>query len=183
MTLKEILEILGNPGVTFALGGVCGFLATRLTMTASERAQRRQQIYDNGVKHKQDREKRYLDFTNAMRSYVSKPESPTLDDFHSVSTTGDLYFGELMIIADAILAGNVDNGSRDNNFVPAIVEALQKNIPLYYETLGKIASKLGVSYEGRFKRSNYESLFTVAERFASNAALPPIGNSTTARGL
>lgn len=174
--IDEALKYLANPGVTFVLGGICGFIATRLTMTASERSQHRQRIYDNAVKHMQEREKRYVEFCNAMRAYVNKQSSPTLDDFHSIATTGDLYFNELMIVADAILSRNIDRNSRDQNFVPAIVEALQKNIPLYYETLAKIATGLHVPYEREFKRSNFESLFAVAERYASSAVLPVISD-------
>jgi hypothetical protein len=116
--IEEVVKYLGSPGVTFALGGFCGFVASRLTMTASERSQYRQRLRDNGVKHTQDKERRYIDFTNAMRTYCNKTGSPSLDDFHAISTSGDMYFNELKIIADSILSGNIDSGSRDNTFVP-----------------------------------------------------------------
>jgi hypothetical protein len=173
MTFDEALKFATHPGITFVVGGICGFVATRLTMTASERSQHRQRIYENSVRRKKEKEERYLAFVNAITSYCNKAEKPTLDDFQSIATSGDMYFNELKIIADSILSGHIDRNSRDHTFVPAIAEALQKNIPQYYDTLSKISARVGAPYDGRFKRTNYESLFRVVERFASNSVLPP----------
>jgi hypothetical protein len=177
MSLDDALIFLGRPAVlpaiTFVVGGICGFVATRFTMSASERSSHQQQLYENSNNHKREREKRYLDYTNALQAYCSKAEPATLADFQIVATTGDLYFNELKIIAAAILEGRTDPASAKDSFVPAIVEALEKNIPQHYETLRKIANRVGAPYEGKFKRSNYDVLIAVAEKYASNRVLPP----------
>ena len=173
MNLDELLQYAGNPAVTFVVGGICGFLGTRFTMSAAERKNYKQTQYENALKHKKAKEERFVAFTRAMRDYVNKGGPPSLDEFHSISTSGDLYFSELRIIADAILDGNVDPGSRDRTFVPDLVRAVQKTIPSYYETLGRIASQMGVEYGGAFQRADYESVFQAVEKYAPKEMLRP----------
>jgi hypothetical protein len=43
------------PAITFVLGGICGFLGTRLTMTKSERMAHRQKLFENSVAHRKAR--------------------------------------------------------------------------------------------------------------------------------
>lgn len=179
MTLDEFITYAGNPGVTFVLGGICGFLGTRFTMSAAERKNYKQSQYQNGLNHKQEKEKRYIEFTNAMREYASRSGQPTLNEFHNISTSGDLYFNELRLIADAILDGNIDSGSRDRTFVPDMARAIQKTIPSYYETLSKIAQQIGVEYGGSFDRADYESIFQVVEKYPARGIMPPAANSLT----
>ena len=179
-------ELLGTPAATaiisastFVVGGVAGFLSHSLVSTPAERQQQRQRLYENGRHHKEMRAKLYGEFTTAIRNYISKKNSGatlSLDDFQRVSTAGDLYFNELQMSADAILAKSIDKHSR-NTLVTAIVEALQKNIPLYYETLQKIAERIGAEYNGKFKRQNYESMFQVSEKYASDAVMPPVSDA------
>lgn len=123
---------------------------------------------------KREKEKRYLEYVNALSSYCTKTDPASLVDFQSIATTGEFYFNELKIIASAILDGRIDLASARDGFIPDIIEALQKNIPQHYETLGKIAARIGAPYDGKFRRSNYESLFKAAEKYASSAALPPL---------
>ncbi|AXK82253.1 hypothetical protein DW352_18025 [Pseudolabrys taiwanensis] len=179
MSGDQALTLLGAPNVwsvvTFVTGGVMGFFVKVLAMSASERSAHKQRLYENSNAHKRERERRYLDYTNAISAYCLKTDKPTLADFQSVATTGELYFNELKIMAAAVLDGRTDPASAKNSFVPDIVEALEKSIPRHYETLKKMADLIGAPYEGKFKRSNYEVLFAVAEKYASNRTLPPIG--------
>jgi len=181
--LDDLLAFIAKPAVlpaiTFVVGGVFGFLATRFTMTASERSAHKQRLYDNSNSHKREKEKRYLEYVNALGAYCAKTDPASLADFQSVATTGELYFNELKIIASAILDGRIDLASGRDDFIPDIIEALQKNIPQHYETLKKIANRIGAPYDGKFRRSNYESLFRAAEKYASAAALPPLPATET----
>jgi hypothetical protein len=178
VTLEELLAFVAKPqvlpAITFVAGGVSGFVATRFTMTASERSAHKQRLYENSNSHKREKDKRYLEYVNALSSYCTKTDAVSLVDFQSVATTGELYFSELKIIGSAILDGRIDPASARDSFVPDIIEALQKNIPQHYDTLRKIADRVGAPYDGRFKRSNYEALFRAAEKYGSSAALPPL---------
>lgn len=186
MEPDKIWAWLDSPGatltistVTFALGGVSGFLARSLVSTPAERQQQRQRLYENGLRHKTERERRYVDFCNAFQTYIEKKNSGGsigLDDFQSISKAGDLYFSELKMCADAILGNSIDKHSRET-LVTAIAEALEKNIPLYYKTLRRIADQIGVTYSGEFLRHNYDGLFRVVEKYASEAVMPPFDNT------
>jgi hypothetical protein len=176
--LDDLLAFIAKPAVlpaiTFVVGGVFGFLATRFTMSASERSTHKQRLYENSNSHKREKEKRYLEYVSALGAYCAKTDPATLADFQSVSTTGELYFNELKIIAAAVLDGRIDTTSARDTFIPNILEAIQKNIPQHYQTLHKIADRIGVPYEGRFRRTNYETLYKVVEKYASSALLPPL---------
>ncbi|PBC00711.1 hypothetical protein [Mesorhizobium sp. WSM3860] len=184
--LDKVWAWLNTPGatatvstITFVVGGVTGFLARSLTSTPAERQQHRQRLYENGLRHKAEREKRYIEFREAFEAFIKKKNCGgelTLDDFQSISKAGDLYFSELKMAADAILGNSVDKLSRET-IVTAIAEALEKNIPLYYQTLHRIAEKIGVAYSGEFKRHNYENLYIVVEKYASSSVIPPVANT------
>ncbi|WJI74829.1 MULTISPECIES: hypothetical protein [unclassified Mesorhizobium] len=186
MDLDKVWAWLNTPGatatvstITFVVGGVLGFLARSLTSTPAERQQQRQRLYENGLHHKTEREKRYVEFCDAIGVYIEKKKIEaklTLDDFQSISKAGDLYFSELKMASDAIIGNSIDKVSRET-IVSAIAEALEKNIPLYYETLHRIADKIGVTYSGEFKRPNYENMYVVVEKYASNAVMPPAASS------
>jgi hypothetical protein len=176
--LDDLLAFIAKPAVlpaiTFVVGGVFGFLATRFTMSASERSTHKQRLYENSNSHKREKEKRYLEYVNALGAYCAKTDPVSLADFQSVATTGELYFNELKIIASAILDGRIDRAPARDAFIPDIIDALQKNIPQHYETLTKMAVRIGAPYDGRFRRSNYDPLFKAAEKYASGAVLPPM---------
>ena len=184
MNGADLEAFLGSPAgqvvvpfITFLIGGIGGFWTSRFTLSKAERKEVQQRLYENAVRHKQDRERYLGEFTAAMRRYISKEGDATLDDFHSIACTGDLYFNEMKIVADAILGGNIDAHSRDHTFVPLIHEAVHKSLPSYYTELKKLAEKIGAPYGGTLKRSNYESLFVVVEKYASAAAMPAFANS------
>jgi hypothetical protein len=150
------------------------FLATRFSKTSSERSQHRQKLYENGVALKQEREKRYGEFVGALSAACAKvknKEPLSLSDFTSVASSGDMYFNTVAIIADAVLDGKVNRSARET-FVTSIVEALNKNIPVYYQTLGTLAGELGQEYFGEFRREKFENMYRAAEKFAGSASLP-----------
>ncbi|AYM81037.1 hypothetical protein G6L67_07665 [Agrobacterium tumefaciens] len=164
------------PVFTFIAGGVGGFLARSFTSTPSERKQHRQRLFENGVKHMTQRIEKYRNFINAMQTCAQKKkagEPLSLDDFLAVATTGDIYFAELKIACTAVLGGSMDDGTI-REISTAAVEATAKILPLYYETLGKMASQIGSPYDGKLKRFNYEAIYEVAEKFAPTSVMPRI---------
>jgi hypothetical protein len=177
VTIQEVESLLSSPAmpaITFILGGVVGFFVSRFSMTKAEKKSYEQVLYQNSLDLKKEKERRFQEFFNAMTCYVQSVNDPKLDDLFSLSASGNSYFNVLRDIADAIIQGKVDSHVRDNTFVPDIVEALRKNIPSYYTALKAVATRLNVSYDGEFKRSNYESLFRVVEKYASSQTIPPV---------
>ncbi len=106
-------------------------------------------------------------FTAALKRYTDKPGDPTLEDFTEIAVAGERYFYQLKITCLAILAGQVDPGARDGTLVPHIAKAVKVNLPSYYAVLQSIAAKRGFEYSGTLERSNFESLYTVVEKFAA----------------
>lgn len=171
--IEEAVSVIASDAFKIVGGFVGGFLVSRLTMSKAERKQHQQRLYENSREHRSRKEERYLAFSNALHAYVEKKGRGDLKDFHHIATSGELYFGELRMIADAILGGKVDRDARDNTFVPDIVDALQKSIPAYYAALMEISTNIGASYSGVFKRENYESLYRVAERYGRTRTISP----------
>jgi hypothetical protein len=184
---EEIITYLKDPTnqvavnvITFVAGGVSGFLVSRFTMSKAERKTYEQSIYENSINHTRELETRYSIFTGALSKYIAEKGNTSLDSFLSIANAGDLYFSELKIICDAILNNKIDSGTRDRTFVPKVVEAIEKNIPLYYKTLQDISNKVGGSYKGAFDRENYQSIIQVSEKYGRlvpNRPLPiPLPN-------
>ena len=170
---SNFFEYLSNPSnqitvnaLMFLVGTLFGLIASRLTMTKAERKSYQQTIYDNGLNLSRELEQKYKVFCDTLQAYASKRGKITLEDFRLVSTAGDMYFGELKVICEAILTGKIDADSRDRNFVPRVTEALQKNIFLYYDTLKDIAIKCKTTYVGEFSPKNYQGIIEVVEKYA-----------------
>jgi hypothetical protein len=111
---------------------------------------------------------RFQEFTAVLQKYVNK-EVPTFDDFVEISTVGEKYFYQLKISSEAVLSGNVSSEIRDNEIVPAISEAIRKSLPAFYTVLQSIAKKRGLPYRGELKRENYESIYTVFEKYSEKS--------------
>lgn len=164
----ELLNFFQNyekvilPIATFVLG----FFASRFTMTLNERKQYELKLFENGKALMETQNSRFQEFAAALQKYINKTDQPTLDDFFEISTIGEKYFYQLKISSDAILSNKVDKEARDNSLVPGIKDAVAKSLPTFYATLQAIAKKRGIAYEGELKRENYESLFTVVEKYA-----------------
>ena len=107
----------------------------------------------------------YLKYTAAISQYADAPSDDDLDHFLAIATTGDSYFNDLKIIADAILANNLDPQARDSTLIPKIKEAVESNLEDHYKTLKNIAKKKGFTFKGTLKRENYQSLYTVLEKY------------------
>lgn len=176
---ERLTELLAIPGfayafgaVWFMLGSVTGFLTSRFTRTKAEGDLQRQRLYDNGERLVREKDAKYQTFVGTMQKVLQKETSElTLEDFIELSSAADLYFSELRNIANACLSANVTASSRDNNFVPAMRDAVNTSLPKYYEVLPELAKGLGTSYDGELKRENYESIYLVVEKFDNLAPL------------
>lgn len=156
-----VLMTVPVPIITFVLG----FFASRWTMTKKERADVRQKQFENAKALMEAQNKTFQEFSAALMKYANKKGQPSLTDFFEIATSGENYFYQQKITCDAILAGNVDSATRDNTLVPKIRESVERNLPDFYRTLQSIAAKRGIEYDGTLKRSNYESMYAVVERF------------------
>lgn len=165
--LDLIAFVLKVPGLQFSVGGVLGFLLSRYTRTKGEKDVYDQRLFDNSDRLKRSKDEKYRTFVVALQATIQAKEnaSVTLNDFHRLATSGDLYFSELRNIADACLTGQVNKVSRDNTFVPALVEAVEKSLPAFYRTLGKISADLGGRYDAELRVDNYLSIYRAVEKF------------------
>ncbi len=162
------------PAATF----VAGLLATRFTMTKSERANADQAKFSLARELAKSRHEAYLDLKSALAIYVGKKGRPTLKEFVDISGKAQTYLYQQKLIADAILSEKIDPVSRDETLVPSLCETVQKSIPSIYETLKDIAAKNDLPYPEEFERSNYQSIYSAVERYAPHAALMPAKANT-----
>ena len=156
------------PFFTFSVG----WFGSRWTMTKKERKDVEQKQFENGKELMLAQRDTFNEFASALKRYADKRQDGTvsLDDFYNISTIGEKYFYQQRITSDAILLDRVDTQSRDNTLVPSITDAVQRTLPSYYKTLSGIAKKAGFEYSGILRRENYESMYSVVEKYGKLAA-------------
>lgn len=142
-----------------------GWLLSRFTLTKADAKKLEQDYYKNSQDLRQKHESLYSEYAESIRNYTSEAGRPLYQHFFQIAVKGDRYFGHMNIIADAIISGKVDKQTRDSTFAPGIGQAAIKSLPRHYEVLKEIADKEGFDYSGELERSNYESLFAVAEKY------------------
>jgi hypothetical protein len=146
--------------VTFILGA----LFSRAIYTKKERFDVNQVKYKNGTELAEAQNQAYQEFVAVMGA-ARNSQTITFDDFVAIASKGETYFYQLKTISDAILGNKIDPTMRDNTFVPIIREAVERLLPLYYQTLINTAMKNEYVYSGALRRENYLSLFGVAEKY------------------
>ena len=159
MKETNYLVAVGVPIATFVLG----FFTSRFTMTKKERKDHQQTLYENASDLAEKQKVAYTEFTDALATYISADE-PRVEDFLAIATSGDRYFSQLKMTAEAILSDNVDPIIRDETLIPALKEAIEKSLPAYYEALIEISRKRNIDYSGDLSRSNYESIYSAVEK-------------------
>jgi hypothetical protein len=158
-----IVLMIPVPIITFILG----FFASRWTMTKKERADVSQKQFENAKSLMEAQNATFQEFTAALHKYANKKGKPSLTDFFDISTAGERYFYQQKITCDAILSDKVDASTRDNTLVPKIKESVERTLPDFYKTLQSIAGRREIEYEGTLKRSNYESMYAVVEKYGN----------------
>ena len=162
-SLIELASDVVIPIATFVLG----FFVSRFTLSKSERLTHQQRQYENTRQLEEQRKAAYDRFTTALKSYVAGESPADVTTFYEIATSGDAYFNALKSAATAIQAKAIDPSARDGTYIPAIVEALEKSVPAYYQNLQKIAEKMDHRYDGQFKEQNYRSMIEVAKKFGA----------------
>ena len=164
MTEKDQIDVAIRIGLlilTFFLG----FFASRLTMTKKERKDYKAKLQETSNILLRSLDDQFQRFTLVLKEYTSLQGPPTLTEFYRVSTVGEGYFGQMKMICDSILSGNIDQQSVMHTHRQTIKEAVEKSLPAFYETLQTIAEDQGIEYSGKLKRDNYESIYLVYDKF------------------
>jgi len=154
---KELLPI-----GTFILG----FLSSRFTMTKKEKKDYKNTLQENANKYSKELDDAFNNFMASLQKYI-QCDTPTLENFQDISISGESYFSAMKRLSSAILERNIPKRSIDHDFCQRIKEFVEKNCELYYEALSAIAQKIGVQYNGAFRRENYESIFLVYETYCN----------------
>ena len=119
-----------------------------------------------------------------LQSFTAKIDDPTFvatfQDFIAISCVAEKYFYQQKLIGSAILAGKVDPETRDNFFVPSIVDSITRTLPRVYKTLHSIASANGFMYDVELKDENYQELYLVAAKYGATAGTGPAEKSSVA---
>lgn len=152
------------PLITFLLG----FFASRFTMSKKERKDHEMQVMVNAEKLISQQNEAFQDFTLALNHYITKKDSPDINDFFQISTKGELYFDRVRTICDAILANNVDSLTIKNSIIPKVIDIVERTLPDFYSTLTEISKNEVVEYSGKLERRNYESIYVVYEKYKSD---------------
>lgn len=148
------------PVVTFVLG----WFGSRWSLSKKERKDLEHRKYEISKNLMVDQHARFQEFTSCLNEYL-QAEQATSDLFVKIATSGERYFYQQKITANAILSDQVDAHARDNTLVPKIEEAVHKNLPNYYDVLCRVAKRSGFTFEGKLKRENYEELYRVIEKY------------------
>lgn len=149
------------PIVTFLLG----FFAKTFTLSKADRELNERSKFALSKELANSQNDVYQKLMRALTEYASGTAAPSLADFFSISGPAQDYLYQQKLTADAVMAGRVDNQSRDATFVPKLVETADVLIPKTYTTLKKIAVKHGLPYPDEFDRANYQSIYDVVEKF------------------
>ena len=149
------------PVATFILG----WLVSRYTLTKTDKKKLEQEYFRNSQELRQNHDTLYREYAEAIRAYTECDGEPTFAQFYEIAVKGDRYFGHMNVVADAILSDKVDRQIRDSTFVPGICKAASVSLPRHYDVLQAIAKKKGFSYSGELDRTNFGSLYAVAEKY------------------
>ena len=73
--------------------------------------------------------------------------------------------GQLQMIAQAAMAGNLSEGAIHSMFQQPLKDAHDRSIPDFYDTLEGIAKSNGIGWEGKFRREDYEAIISFYEKY------------------
>ncbi|PXA02851.1 hypothetical protein DDZ13_15025 [Coraliomargarita sinensis] len=144
---------------------VAGFFVSRLTMSKKDRKDHERQMQKQVDTYQISLNREFNKFTDALREYRDLEGEPSLQDFLNISQAGEAYFTQLKMIADAAFAGTIPSPTRNSTFTQPIKETYEVSIPKFYETLDEIAKRRETSWNGEFRRGNYESISSYYEKY------------------
>ncbi|ESQ82055.1 hypothetical protein AEAC466_19240 [Asticcacaulis sp. AC466] len=157
------------PVVAALSSGIGGIFLGRFSMSKKERADVSQKNYENAVAATAPVDDAYKSYVAALSTY-SKSQDPSFDEFLALASSGDSYFTQVGKMCDAIIADKVDPNIRDATWLPKIKVTFERVLPAHYDALVTQAKKKGYRYTGKLRRSDHESVYTVAEKYSTTSA-------------
>lgn len=152
------------PIVTFLLG----FFAQFFFMSKKDRFDVSECLQQHVQKLQNDHNKAYQEYTGVMGIIINKEEELDVNDFISVSTSGENYFRTIKSISEAILEGNFKKTTIKNILAPLVHDALLV-LPVHYNKLLEIAAKNNFEGQKQLNEENYSSLYLVAQKYPKEA--------------
>ena len=150
-----------TPIATFVLG----FLISRFTLSKKDRIERKHQVYKNSQQIIDDQQNAFQEFCKALNLYINKQGPPDANDFFEIATKGEKYFYVQSKVASSIIAGEVDEHTRDSVLIPKLKDTTERTLPNFYQTLQEISKKCGIQYQGKLREEDYPSLFKVVRQY------------------
>lgn len=145
---------------------ILGFLVSRFTLSKKDRKDLEQVYFENATRLAEQHNAAYEKYCAAMKEYANADE-PSFDHFVAIATTGDSYFYQARLLADAIMSGKIDAQVRDSTLLPKLRDIANKTLSLHYEVLQTIAKKKGFDYNGELRRADYQSIFDVIDKYGT----------------
>lgn len=159
-TLFDWAKDIVLPVATF----VAGFIISRFTLTKKDRKDIEQKNFENTAKLLEQHDLAYTGYTQAIDDYASA-QSPDAANFLEIATKGDRYFDQIHAMSTAILSDKVDANSRENHLLPKIRAVADRTLSSHYGILESIAKKQGFVYSGELRRSDYNAIFSIMEKY------------------
>ncbi len=170
-----LVELVKNPAVTGLAGVIIGLLIPRFWMTRAESETLEQKKHENGLGLLKLHEERFVAYTDALRA-AAKRKPPLFDDLFAVATTGDVYFSQMNVTAQAVLGGHV-TGEQAKSFVELCRRCAEETIPSHFQTLEHLAEANKYEWKRPFRRSDMQALFDVVEKRGNMSPLPIVDAS------
>jgi len=146
------------------LGVIIPLIFNKVFLSRRDRNEDDQRRFENSTKLLTESSAHAADLEAAIAKVLKKP-TPSADDVRAIMKAGEIYIATQRSMAHAVLHNLLSDTSKVHDFVPRIVEALEKSLPAYYSALPRVCKKVGIPFEGKFTEDNYETLFRVAELY------------------
>lgn len=167
MTTSDPTAVVSISNVVIPIATfIAGFAVSRFTLSKKESKDVEQANYTNTTQLIALRDEAFTRYCGALKAYAEARKA-NFDLFVNIATTGDVYFSQARLMADAILSEKVDVQIRDSSLVNDIKQVASKTLPDHYKTLKEIAQKEGLAYHGELRRSDHRSIFDVVDKFGT----------------
>ena len=144
---------------------VLGFLVSRFTLSKKERFDVASQKQARSQELTKARDEAFTGFTAAITRYANSSSAPDLDEFTAVATTGEKYFTVVQMICDAVLNSQLPESTVSNTHLQTVRDVVDRTLPKFFSTLQDIAAATQLRYSGELRRSDYESIYAVYEKY------------------
>lgn len=146
---------------------IAGFIVSRFTMSKKERKDHSAQLQGTSNALLSSLNEQFERFASALEEYSALTGSATVLEFGNVARSGESYFGQLRMICDTILSGNIHHLVVSNTHCASVRDAVERTLPAFFETMQSIAGQAGIPYEGELRHEDYQSIYGVYEKYCS----------------